>query len=48
MAYYMGIDVGTSSLKTILTDEAGQMVAGCGQNYQFASPRSGWAEQAPE
>ena len=48
MAYYMGIDVGTSSLKTILTDEKGAVLAGCAKNYQFSSPCSGYAEQDPE
>ncbi|MET0018086.1 xylulokinase [Oscillibacter sp.] len=48
MAYYMGVDVGTSSLKTILTDEKGVVLAGCAKNYQFSSPCSGYAEQDPE
>jgi len=48
MAYYMGIDVGTSSLKTIITDETGNMVIGCDKKYQFRSPSSGYAEQDPE
>jgi xylulokinase len=48
MAYYMGIDVGTSSLKTIITDETGNMVIGRDKKYQFSSPSSGYAEQDPE
>ncbi len=48
MAYLMGIDLGTSSLKTIVVDESGRVAAECAQAYQFDSPRGGYSEQDPQ
>lgn len=48
MAYLMGIDAGTSSLKTIIMDERGGVVALASQAYQYDSPAPGYAEQDPE
>lgn len=48
MSYYMGIDLGTSSLKTMLTDETGTMIASADRDYQFETPCGGWAEQDPD
>ena len=48
MAYLMGIDLGTSSLKTIIVDERGQVQALAARSYSFDKPISGWAEQDPE
>lgn len=48
MAYLMGIDLGTSSLKTIIIDELGTVVAQSAENYQFDIPFNGFAEQDPE
>ena len=48
MAYLMGIDLGTSSLKTIIIDEAGKVKAQSARPYQFASPFGGYAEHDPE
>ena len=47
MAYLCGIDLGTSSLKTLLMDEQGSVKGVCARSYQFASPRGGFAEQDP-
>ena len=47
MAYLMGIDLGTSSLKTIIIDEAGNVKALSARPYQFASPHGGYAEHDP-
>ncbi|MCD2492108.1 xylulokinase [Lacrimispora sp. NSJ-141] len=47
MAYLMGIDLGTSSLKTIIIDEAGNVKAVSARPYQFASPCGGYAEHDP-
>ncbi len=44
----MGIDLGTSSLKTLITDERGTVVAEAAQAYQFDSPHGGYSEQDPE
>ncbi len=48
MAYLMGIDLGTSSLKTLVADEKGHVVAQASQAYQFDSPHGGYSEQDPE
>lgn len=48
MAYLMGIDVGTSSIKTIIIDECGTVAAISACGYQYDSPVLGYAEQDPE
>lgn len=48
MPYLMGIDLGTSSLKTLIIDENGNVKAVCAQDYQFTSPYSGYAEHDPK
>lgn len=48
MALMMGIDLGTSSLKTIIIDETGEMKALSKRSYQFDTPHTGYAEQDPE
>ncbi len=48
MAYLMGIDLGTSSLKTVIIDETGHVMALKSADYQFDSPHPGYAEQDPE
>ena len=47
MAYICGDDLGTSSLKTLLMDEEGQVKGVCAKAYQFASPQGGFAEHDP-
>lgn len=48
MAYLMGIDLGTSSLKVLITDEVGNNIALSSRNYQLEAPQTGFAEQRPE
>ncbi len=48
MSYLLGIDLGTSGLKTILTNSDGQIIGSAYCAYQFDAPRSGYAEQDPE
>ena len=48
MSYLLGIDLGTSSLKTIVLSRDGQIRASDAIDYQFGSPVQGWAEQDPE
>jgi xylulokinase len=48
MAYLMGIDLGTSSLKVIIIDADGTIQAESSQAYQFDSPVNGYAEQRTE
>ncbi len=44
----LGIDVGTSSLKVILADIEGTIIAEESEKYPVRRPRPGWAEQDPE
>lgn len=48
MSCFMGIDLGTSSLKTIIIEEDGRVRAAAAQDYQFCSPCSNYAQQEPE
>ena len=45
--YYMGIDLGTSSLKVMLVNPLGKPVVVSTVSYQFDSPHNGYAEQNP-
>lgn len=45
MAYLLGIDLGTSSVKTILMDIDGNIVSIGQVEYSFDIPTEGWAEQ---
>ena len=46
--YFIGIDVGTSGTKTILTDSKGSILATATFEYPLYQPQIGWAEQNPE
>lgn len=48
MGCYMGIDLGTSSLKTIIIEENGVIRAVASKGYQFSSPYNNYAEHDPE
>lgn len=48
MNYLIGIDLGTSSTKTVLFDETGEVIASAGKEYPLYTPNNGWAEQKPE
>ena len=45
---FLGLDVGTSSLKALLVDASGRSVASGSADYGLATPRPGWCEQDPE
>ena len=45
---YIGIDIGTSSVKLLLMDEKGNILSSATRDYPVAYPRIGWSEQAPE
>lgn len=47
MKYLIGVDVGTSSMKTILMDENGEIYAQASRDYPLYEPANGWAEQDP-
>lgn len=48
MAYYLGLDIGTSGTKTLLLDQQGLSIAKATYEYPLSQPRNGWAEQDPE
>lgn len=45
---FIGIDLGTSSVKLVLTDEAGSILREAGQDYSLLQPAQGWKEISPE
>ncbi len=47
MAYYLGLDIGTSGTKALLVDESGTKIASDTQEYPLSTPRPLWAEQDP-
>jgi len=44
---YIGLDLGTSGLRALLTDEGGAIVATADAVYAVANPHPGWSEQDP-
>ena len=48
MAYYIGIDLGTSALKLLLVDESGTIHNTVTREYPLEFPCPGWSQQAPE
>ncbi|MBQ7117956.1 MAG: xylulokinase [Clostridia bacterium] len=48
MSYYVGIDLGTSSVKTLLLSDDGQVISSITKEYPLYFPHSGWSEQNPE
>lgn len=48
MSCFIGIDLGTSGLKTIVMDELGNVLESASRNYQFSSPYSNYAEHEPD
>jgi xylulokinase len=44
----MGVDIGTSSTKTVLVDLDGRLLSQASREYSFDTPRPGWAEQDAE
>jgi len=47
MTYLIGIDIGTSSTKTVLVDETGRLLSWAGQEYPIEMPKADWSEQQP-
>ena len=43
--YYIGIDLGTSSVKLLLMDETGGIANIISREYPVSFPRPGWSEQ---
>ncbi len=45
---YIGVDLGTSSVKLILMDESGQIHGSVSREYPLFFPQPGWSEQNPQ
>ena len=45
--YYIGIDLGTSSLKLLLVDDEGKVIIEVSKEYPLIFPQTGWSEQDP-
>jgi len=45
--YFIGIDLGTSAVKLVLTDEKGKIHNIVSREYELYFPQSGWSEQNP-
>ena len=48
MGYVLGIDLGTSSLKGLLMNKSGEVVAFAGYDYPLLHSKKGYSEQNPE
>lgn len=48
MKYVIGIDLGTSAVKSVLVDQGGQVVGEYSESYPLSRPHPGWSEQDPE
>ncbi len=48
MSYYIGVDLGTSSVKLLLLDEKGSIVRTVSREYPIYYPKTGWSEQDPD
>lgn len=48
MKYVLGLDLGTSSIKTVLFDQNGKEVAQRSVEYPVYQPHNGWSEQDPD
>jgi len=48
MAVFLGIDLGTSSVKLLLMSEEGKVIQTVSKDYPVYYPKPGWAEQNPE
>lgn len=46
--YYIGIDLGTSSVKLLLMDENGTIQNVVSREYPLSFPKTGWSEQNPQ
>ena len=48
MAYYLGLDIGTSGTKALIMDARGRVKATATAVYGVSAPKPGWSEQAPD
>ncbi|GCE21044.1 FGGY family carbohydrate kinase [Dictyobacter kobayashii] len=47
MMAFLGIDLGTSSVKVLILDEQGRTLGTTKVDYTVRSPQNGWAESDP-
>src|SRR5699024_11212297 len=47
MKYVIGIDVGTSGMKSIVVNQKGNVVSSCSVSYQTEHPHTGYSEMDP-
>jgi len=45
---YIGVDLGTSSVKLLLMEHTGEILNSVSREYPISFPRPGWSEQNPE
>ena len=45
---FLGIDLGTSSIKVMLMDDAGQTIGVVSRPLTVSRPKPHWSEQSPE
>jgi xylulokinase len=48
MAFFLGVDIGTSGTKTIVINEAGEILAEASASYPLLTPKPMWTEQNPD
>lgn len=48
MKYVIGVDLGTSAVKTVLVDPQGKVVFEHSESYPLSRPQPNWSEQNPE
>ncbi|MFZ3085913.1 MAG: xylulokinase, partial [Candidatus Hydromicrobium sp.] len=48
MRFLLGLDVGTTSTRTVIIDENSKLIASSTSNYKLITPKLGWAEQIPD
>ena len=48
MSCFIGIDLGTQSVKVVMYDEAGHLLSWAQRDYPISTPQIGYAEQEPE
>jgi xylulokinase len=47
VAYFLGLDVGTTGAKALLIDERGRVIATASTEYPLSTPKPLWSEQNP-
>ncbi len=48
MGFYIGVDIGTSSTKSLLITEQGEIIAEASATYPLSMPKPTWSEQNPD